>query len=215
MKKLLTAIATAVFVVFASLCFASYVIHLKSGQVFQTDRYWEEGKEIKFYRYGGVVGFRKDLVKEIEEVENLPHEKEAAAKQEAPAAPEKAEEIEEAKEQGESEAEKGVQTSKGEGEGSGTVEAQPESGKDIRPPQPNAENKKLIEKFMKEFNLLEQRFKDVQNITDEELYEFAKDLTVFKKRVLTSQLGGIFAKQLLETYSMGDEVEAILKLRGH
>ncbi len=62
MKKLLTAIATAVFVVFASLCFASYVIHLKSGHSFQTDRYWEEGGEIKFKRYGGVVGVRKDLV---------------------------------------------------------------------------------------------------------------------------------------------------------
>ena len=71
MKKLLTAIIVAVFVVFPSLCFASYVIHLKSGHSFQTDRYWEEGDEIKFKRSSGVVGVRKDLVQEIEEKEDV------------------------------------------------------------------------------------------------------------------------------------------------
>ncbi len=61
MKTILTAIAAAVFVVFPSLCFASYVIHLKSGHSFRTDRYWEEGDEIKFNRYGGVLGIQKGL----------------------------------------------------------------------------------------------------------------------------------------------------------
>jgi len=83
MKKLLTAIAAAVFVICPSVSFASYIIHLKSGHSFQTELYWEEGGEIKFKRYGGVIGIRKELVKEIEEIEDLPDEKEKATKSEA------------------------------------------------------------------------------------------------------------------------------------
>lgn len=96
MKKLLTAIAVAVFVVIPSFCFASYVIHLKSGHSFQTDRYWEEGGEIKFKRYGGVVGVRKDLVQEIEEIEDLPEEKGEPVKPETPLATEKADDVKKA-----------------------------------------------------------------------------------------------------------------------
>jgi len=86
MKKILTAITVAVFIIYPSICFASYVIHLKDGREFVTDRYWEEGDQIKFKRYGGAVGIQKDQVKEIEEVEALPEEKEKVAKPEAPLA---------------------------------------------------------------------------------------------------------------------------------
>ena len=81
MKKILTFIAAAVFVVYPSLSFSSYIIHLKDGREFATDRYYEEGDQIKFKRYGGLIGIRKDLVKEIEEIEDveeLPAEKEKA-----------------------------------------------------------------------------------------------------------------------------------------
>ena len=67
MKKLLTVIVAAVFIVYPSICFASYVIHLKDGREYVTDRYWEEGDQIKFNRYGGVIG--------IEEKEDVPEEK--------------------------------------------------------------------------------------------------------------------------------------------
>lgn len=88
MKKLLTAIAVAVFIIYPSICFASYVIHLKDGREFVTDRYWEEGEQIKFKRYGGAIGIPKDLVRWIEEIKDLPEEKKAA-RQEAPDAAEK------------------------------------------------------------------------------------------------------------------------------
>ena len=71
MKKILTAIAAAVFVVYPSLCFASYIIHLKDGREFVTDRYYEEGDQIKFKRYGRVIGIEKDLVREMELVEEV------------------------------------------------------------------------------------------------------------------------------------------------
>jgi len=78
MKKILTFIAAAVFVVYPCVCFSSYIIHLKDGREFATDRYYEEGDQIKFKRYGGVIGIQKDLVREIEVIEDvkeLPAEK--------------------------------------------------------------------------------------------------------------------------------------------
>ena len=62
MKKLLTVIAAAIFVIYPSICFTSYIIHLKDGREFVTDRYWEEGNQIKFKRYGGVIGIQKALL---------------------------------------------------------------------------------------------------------------------------------------------------------
>lgn len=116
MKKILTAIAAAVFIIYPSVCFASYVIHLEDGREFATERYWEEGEQIKFKRYGGIIGIQKDLVRGIEvveEVEELREEKEKAvpAKQEAPETPEKAVEVAKPKDQGEPE--KGSEEEKG------------------------------------------------------------------------------------------------------
>ena len=51
----------------SSICFSSYVIRLKDGREFATDRYWEEG----------------DQIKGIEEIKDLPNEQEAMAKQTA------------------------------------------------------------------------------------------------------------------------------------
>lgn len=49
-------------------CYGSYIIHLKNGQEFVTNHYWEEGDQVKFFRYGGEVGVALELVKEIEKV---------------------------------------------------------------------------------------------------------------------------------------------------
>ena len=50
-----------------SVSFADFIIHLKSGREFVTDRYWEEGGEIKFNYSEGVLGFSKDLISSVEE----------------------------------------------------------------------------------------------------------------------------------------------------
>jgi len=76
MKRLVAHVIFIALVAYPFLCFSAYMIHLKNGQSFQTDRYWEDGGEIKFHRYGGVVGIKKDLVREIEEVD-LPEDKKA------------------------------------------------------------------------------------------------------------------------------------------
>ncbi len=58
--------------IYPSICFASYVIHLKDGREYATDRYWEEGGQTKIHRYGGVIGIQKELVPEMELAEEMP-----------------------------------------------------------------------------------------------------------------------------------------------
>ena len=72
MKKSIVAIFGIRILLYPLICFASYVIHLKDGREFVTDRYWEEGEQIKFKRYGGVIGIQKELVPEMELAEEMP-----------------------------------------------------------------------------------------------------------------------------------------------
>lgn len=84
MKKSIVAILGIGVLLYPLICFSSYIIHLKDGGEFVADRYWEEGGQIKFKRFGGVMGIKKDLVREIEEIEDLPEEKAEAVKLETP-----------------------------------------------------------------------------------------------------------------------------------
>lgn len=74
MKKALTAIALALSILFPTLCAAAWMIHLKDGRSFTTPEYREEGDQIKFYRYGGLIGIPKGQVQQIEEIADLPEE---------------------------------------------------------------------------------------------------------------------------------------------
>ena len=75
MKNYIAAIITIVFLICPSICFSSYLIELKNGSTFITNHYWKEGRQIKFYYYGGVVGVEKDLVRKIGE-SDLPYKEE-------------------------------------------------------------------------------------------------------------------------------------------
>jgi len=66
------------------LSFADYIIHLNSGRKFLTERYWEEGGEIKFHFKSGVLGVPKEAVVSIEEVAEETPEKEEPRSEEAP-----------------------------------------------------------------------------------------------------------------------------------
>ena len=82
MKNYIAAIITIVFLICPSICFSSCLIEFKNGSTFITNHYWEEGSQIKFYYYGGVVGIDKDFIREIKD-SDLPY-KEAVLEQEAP-----------------------------------------------------------------------------------------------------------------------------------
>ena len=46
---------------------SSYLVELMNGNQLIIYAYWEEGGQIRFYSYGGVVGVQKGLVREIKE----------------------------------------------------------------------------------------------------------------------------------------------------
>ena len=81
MKKFILIIITTAFFIYPSICLSSYLIELKNGSTFITNHYWKEGRQIKFYCYGGVVGIGKDLIRKISE-SDLPYKE--AVEQEAP-----------------------------------------------------------------------------------------------------------------------------------
>jgi len=53
-------ILCGILVFFPIICTAAYVIHLRDGRSFTTSEYREEGDQIKFKRFGGVIGIPKD-----------------------------------------------------------------------------------------------------------------------------------------------------------
>ena len=67
MKNYIAAIITIVSLICPSICFSSCLIELKNGSTFITNHYWKEGRQIKFYFRGGVVGIEKNFVKAIRE----------------------------------------------------------------------------------------------------------------------------------------------------
>lgn len=83
MKRLLIPAFIVMIAIFSYpfLSFSDYIIHLNSGRQFVTERYWEEGGEIKFHFKDGVLGVPKAAVTSIEEFSI-----EAPASDEAPAA---------------------------------------------------------------------------------------------------------------------------------
>lgn len=72
MKNYIAAIITIVFLICPSICFSSCLIELKNGSTFIINYYWKEGRQIKFYFRGGVVGIEKEFVREIRE-SDLPY----------------------------------------------------------------------------------------------------------------------------------------------
>ncbi|MCF8144710.1 MAG: YgdI/YgdR family lipoprotein [Deltaproteobacteria bacterium] len=208
MKKIPTAIALAVFLAYPSFSFADYVIHLKDGTRFVTDRYFEEGDQIKFKRYGGVFGIQKDRVREIEEID-IPEKNETPLDIKAPAVEE-----ERANEGAPEDAAKG-KTMGEEAAGEGKIVKE---GKEIKDHEETGkgsekENNELIDKYAKEFDLLKEKFRQVPIMTKEELHTFADELLGFRKGVLSDRLAGIFSQHLLEVYAMLDEVKDVSRLR--
>ena len=65
MKKFILSIIIIAFFIYPSVGLSSYLVKLKNGSTFITNHYWKEGRQIKFYYRGGVVGISKNLIKKI------------------------------------------------------------------------------------------------------------------------------------------------------
>jgi hypothetical protein len=66
-RKFLYCPLTIAFLILPAVCIPSYLVRLTNGNQLIIYEYWEDGSQIRFYSYGGVVGVRKGLVREIEE----------------------------------------------------------------------------------------------------------------------------------------------------
>lgn len=82
MKKFILIIVFIAFFICPSVGLSSYLIELKNSSTFITNHYWKEGRQIKFYYRGGIVGIRKDLIRQIVE-SDLPYIKEEDLKAES------------------------------------------------------------------------------------------------------------------------------------
>ena len=183
MKKYipLIVIIAIVFLIYPSSGLTSYKITLKNGSVLYAGHHWEEGGQVLFYTYGGILGVRKDSVKKIEESE-------VVVRMTAPPAVKPAEDLAGA-EEGVSKAKEGV--------------------RDKAPSEGAVDNK-----LMDEFNAIKERHTVAGTLTTEELVALSKEMTAFRDRVLQSRLGFVYSDQLVELYSMGDDIEDLIKSRG-
>ena len=183
MKKSIVAIFGIWVLLYPLACFSSYIIHLKNGRAFTAERYYEEEGQIKFKRNGGIIGIQKDQVKEIEQIEDLPAEKDATVKQDSPAteaetgtqeATEDAAKAEASKHGSAAEDEKNKEKAKESGKGVGQEEAAVKN------------DAKKDPKIMEEFKTLEQRFESRKNMSINELIELKNALTALRDTIISN-----------------------------
>jgi len=72
MKRFFLILAICFGIVLPATGFPPSLIELKSGAKFVTSHHWQEGEFIKFYLYGGIVGFKKHQIKRIQPTDMSP-----------------------------------------------------------------------------------------------------------------------------------------------
>lgn len=81
-QRIFTLLPALMILLFGSRSFSSYLLELKSGACFVTDRYWEEDGQIKCNLLGGTTGFHKATIKSITETDR-PSEPESVTEETA------------------------------------------------------------------------------------------------------------------------------------
>ena len=162
---------------------ATYLIELPNGAKFITPGFWKEKNLIKFYYYGGIVGFDKDRIIRLEETD-LESQKEIISV-------DKGKNIFEPIKQESKRQEKSTNVAS--------------KGKN--------KDGKGDDQILKELNRLKEEEKTLDKKKDKALYQFAEELTALKKKIVNTGSGHIYGDQLIELEDMLDNVEYTLKLR--
>ena len=168
-------------ILYPSFSFAAYLIELPNGAKFITYGFWKEKNLIKFYYYGGIVAFQKDIVIRLEESAlEYPEEikfTERAAKISEPGNP-------------------------------GSQKEKKSTDAAIKD-----NNKKTDDQILNEFDRLKEMEKTLDSKEDQELYQYAKELTDLKKKIVNAGSGHIYDGQLIDLEDMLDKVEYTIKHR--
>ena len=191
MKKFVVGVIAVCLWACTSVCSGAYLIHLKDGREITTSEYREEGGQIKIKQYGGVVGISKEDVVSIEEI----GDPKTIVVKSAPEPPEKAPPpIEE-------EVETSIKKTGGQKEKEGSK-------------SPKDKVKKEKNPILEEFDGLKERYKNLESMSQEDIYRFDKDLAGLRNKILRAGLAGPYTDHLAEILSMGDKAEEALKKRG-
>ena len=204
MKNILTALATALFLLLPAPGFTAYIIHLKDGTKFVTDQYFEEGDQIKFKRYGGLIGIERDRIRDIVETDTAaePTAKKEPIAEPAPPPAKAEKEVSNAED-----LEKEEVTGEKEGE-AGWLEEKKRKTNNL-----TNEQKELVGKYIKDLKGYRAKFKNLNLMPLEDLNEFYKELDTFRKTVLTKRLGSFFENEILEVYTMMEKIQKVMKFK--
>ncbi len=187
MKKFIQIyLIVAMLLSFPPVGFSSYLIQLKNGGHLLTTHHWEEGNQIMFYYYNGIAGVSKDAVSQIKTTSP-----DTKIEPILPIKPIQQKEV---------------------AEKSQTVTTPAKS--ETKPASPSSADKTKDDQFLKEFELIMERAQGLQNMSKEELVQFVNDLTVLRKKIVSSGVAQHYNDQLQKMYAAIDEVKAIFKARG-
>jgi len=160
---------------------AGYVLELTDGAEIVVSDYWREEGEIRYPRYGGVVGIPAREVRDIRPTDQQSHESGERPTRATRLVPRE-------------------EPPGGEVE---TIEVQTEES----PESPVRDSPEEM-RYMEEFETLKERFKDLSSMSEEGMLAFSKKLTEFRRKIISLKLSHVYKKQLLEIYDMGEKLEA-------
>jgi hypothetical protein len=163
---------------------AAYVIKLKNGKEILTTRYWQEGGQILFDAYGGTFGVDKGSIAAIEQSSKTVI---------VPTNPQ------------ELAAAKTSEASAGEA-ASGVKKAPTLPGDEV--PVKSADDP-----IIKDFRVLQERFKGLSSMLTSELHTFSEQITRFKERVHASKNFNDYLLEMNQADQMSDALEQRLKSR--
>ena len=170
-------------ILYPSFSSATFLIELQNGTKFITHGFWQEKNLIKFYYYGGIVGFEKNRIIRLDESE-LQYPKEIKSS-------EKAEKILEP----------------------GNLRSQKEKKSTDAAIKDNNTDKKIDDQILNELDRLKEMEKRLDNKEDQGLYQYAKELTDLKKKIVNTGSGHIYDDQVIDLEDMLDKVEYTIKHR--
>jgi hypothetical protein len=163
---------------------SAYVIKLKNGNEYITERYWQKGAQILFDTYGGVFGVEKRFIAKIENTDKPVRL--IAAELPAP------------------ELRPTEHSVKASGESSKDTTENPEQ----IPPKRNEDDA-----IFRHFQILKERAKTIDGMLTSELTQLVKDLEDLKRAMQLTGKTNDFLAEFGEIHDLGDRVEEVLKGR--
>jgi len=163
---------------------AGYIIKLKNGNEYVTERYWQRGTQVLFDTDGGVFGVDKRFVAKIEKSDRPVRPITESSPKSSPNALDANERI-------------GGEVKRGE------AESKPEATVKRNEEDP----------ILRHFQIVKERAKNIDGLLTSELNQLAKDLADLKRAMQLSGKTNEFLAEFGQLHDIADRVEEALKAR--